>query len=81
MDRPDSHSVDLQKVDVTSIHNFSDEIVAAQNILRLLVCLGFLRLSNGSRAVTIEQNWTNKRGCYFELSDEFSQSHRFFGSI
>ena len=48
--------VDLLKIDVTSIHNFSDEMVAAQNMLRLLVCLWFLHLSNGSRAVTVEQN-------------------------
>ena len=74
-------SVDLLKVDITSIHNFLDEMVAAQNMLHPLVCLGFLRLSNGSRAVTVEQNWTNKGGWYFELDDEFPQPHRFFGSI
>ena len=60
-------SVDLLKVDVTSIHNFSDEMVAVQNMLHPLVCLRFLRLSNGSRAVTVEQNWTNKRGCLLLL--------------
>ena len=74
-------SIDLLKVDVTSIHNFLDEMVAVQNMLRPLVCFGFLRLSNGFRAITIEQNWTNKGGCYSELGDEFSQPHRFFGSI
>ena len=73
--------IDLLKVDVTSIHYFSDEMVAVQNMLRLLVCLRFLRLSNGSRAVTVEQNWTNKEGCYSELGDEFFQPHHFFGSI
>ena len=73
-------SVDLLKIDVTSIH-FSDEMVVVQNMLRPLVCLWFLRLSNGSRAVTVEQNWTNKGGCYSELDDEFSQPHHFFGSI
>ena len=73
--------IDLLKIDVTSIHNFSDELVAAQKMLHLLVCLWFLRLSNGSRAVTVEQNWTNKGGCYSELDDEFSQPHCFFGSI
>ena len=62
--------VDLLKIGVTSIHNFPDEMVAAQNMLRPLVCLWFLRLSNGSRAVTLEQNWTNKGGCYSELDDE-----------
>ena len=74
-------SVDLLKVDVTSIHDFSDAMVAAQNMLRPLVCLWFLRLSNGSRAITVEQNWTNKGGSYSELGDEFLQPHRFFGSI
>ena len=73
--------VDLLKVDVTSIHDFSDEMVAMQNMLRPLVCLRFFRLSNGSRAVTVEQNWTNKGECYSKLGDEFLQSHRFFGSI
>ena len=73
--------IDLLKIDVTSIHNFPDEMVAAQNMLRPLVCLRFLRLSNGSRVVTREQNWTNKGECYSELDDEFSQSHHFFGSI
>ena len=73
--------VNLLKIDVTSIHNFLDEMVAAQNMLRPLVCLGFLRLSNGSRAVTVEQNWTNKGGCHSKLGDEFCQPHRFFGSI
>ena len=48
--------VDLLKVDVSSIHDFLDEIVAAQNMLHPLVCLWFLRLSNGSRAITVEQN-------------------------
>ena len=73
--------VDLLKIDVTSIQNLSDEMVAAQNMLRPLVSLWFLHLSNGSRAVTVEQNWTNKGGCYSKLGDEFSQPHRFFGSI
>ena len=47
-------SVDLLKVNVTSIHDFSDKMVVAQNIFRPLVCLRFFRLSNGSRAVTVE---------------------------
>ena len=74
-------SVDLQKVDVTSIHNFLDEMVAAQNMLRPLVCLRLLHLSNGSRAITVKQNWTNKGGCYSKLGDELSQPHHFFDSI
>ena len=73
--------IDLLKVDVTSFHDLPDEMVAAQNMLRPLVYLRFLRLSNGSRAVTVEQNWTNKGGCYSELGDELPQPHRFFGSI
>ena len=66
-------SVDLLKVNVTSIHYLPDEMVAVQNMLRPLVCFRFLCLSNGSRAVTIEQNWTSKGGCYSELGDEFPQ--------
>ena len=73
--------IDLLKVDVTSIHDFLDEMVTMQNMLCPLLCLQFLCLSNGSKAVTVEQNWTNKEGCYSELSDEFPQSHHFFGSI
>ena len=44
-------SVDLLKVDITSIHDLLDQVKAVQNILHLLVCFGFLRLSYGTSAV------------------------------
>ena len=45
--------VDLLKIDVTSIHNLSDQVEATQNVLRLLVCFGFLHLSYGTSAVIV----------------------------
>ena len=46
--------VNLLKVDVTSIDNLPHKIVAMQNMLHLLACFQFLRLSNGSRAIVVE---------------------------
>ena len=74
-------SIDLLKVDVTSIHDFSDQVEAMQNVLRLLVCFGFFRLSYGTSAVAVEQDWTIEGGCYSELSDEFCQPHSYLHGI
>ena len=64
-------SVDLLKVDVTLIHDLPDQVEATQNVLRPLVCFGFLCLSYGTSAITVEQDWTIEGGCYSELDDEY----------
>ena len=74
-------SVDLLKVDITSIHDFSDKVVAAQNMLGALLELRLLGLSYGSGAVTVQQNRTINRGCHSELTDELPQPHNFLRSI
>ena len=59
------------KVDVTSIHDLSDQVEAAQDVLRPLMCFGFLHLSYGTSAVAVEQDRTIEGGCYSELDDRF----------
>ena len=63
-------SIDLLKVDIISIHDLSDQMEAMQNVLRPLVCFGFLHLSYGTSAVAVKQDQTIERGCYSELDDE-----------
>ena len=66
-------SVDLLKIDITSIHDLSDQMEVTQNVLRPLVCFGFFHLSYDTSAVAVEQEWTIEGGCYSELGDKFSQ--------
>ena len=73
--------VDLLKVDVTSIHDLPDQVEAVQNMLRPLVCFGFLRLSYGTSAVVVEQDLTIEGGCYSKFGDEFFQPHSFLHDI
>ena len=47
-------SIDLLKVDVTSINDLSYKVIAMQNVLGPMVRLWFLGLSYGSCAVTIQ---------------------------
>ena len=66
-------SVDLLKVDITSIHDLPDQVEAAQDVLRLLMCFRFLRLSYGTSVVIVEQDRTIEGGCYSELDDELDR--------
>ena len=44
-----------------------------QDVLRPLMCFGFLHLSYGTSTVAVEQDWTIEGGCYSELVDKFPQ--------
>ena len=55
-------SIDLLKVDVTSIHDLPDQVEATQDVLRPLMCFGFLCLSYGTNAVAVEQDRTIEGG-------------------
>ena len=73
--------IDLLNVDVTSIHNLSDKIIAIQNILDTLMGLQLLGLSNGYSTVTVQQDRAINRECHSELVNKLSQPHSFLHSI
>ena len=74
-------SINLLKLDVTSIHDLTYKVIAMQNMLGALVWLCSFRLSYGSSAVIIQQNRSINREYNSKLSDELPQSHHFFCSI
>ena len=46
-------SIDLLKIDVTSIHELTDKVMATQNVFDFLIKLKFLDLSYGTSAIIV----------------------------
>ena len=51
-------SIDILKVDVTSINDLSYKVIASQDVLGPMMRFWLLGLSYGSRAVTIQEHRT-----------------------
>ena len=62
--------IDFLKLNITSIHDLSDQVVAAQYMLGALIGLWFLHLNNGVNAVVVQQDRTIDGGCHSKLVDE-----------
>ena len=63
-------SVDLLKVDVTSFHDLSYEVVAAQDMLGSVMRLWLFRLGNRSSAVTVHWDGTLQGRYHSQLAQE-----------
>ena len=81
MDRLDFFSIDLLKLNVISIHDLSDKVVAMQNMFGALMGFWLFDLSNGSSAIVVEQYRTINGGCHFELIDKLSKPYSFLRGI
>ena len=46
-------SIDLHKIDVASLHDLLDEVVASQNVLGAMMSSRLFRLSNGASTVIV----------------------------
>ena len=74
-------SIDLLKLDIISIYDLSNKMVAVQNMLGTLMGLQFLRLSNGSSVVIVQQDKTINGARHSELTNELPQLYSFLRSI